>query len=318
MKAKLYRTSNNGHNFITSTFENTNDFVTIHTPPNDYFSPILYQGGVTYTQKPGLITDIINSNNPSSNITSSKIDVGSVKKHVWRPGLSVHIEQALNITPEEFNRSKRELRILIEKLKDILLYIEPCDNSMASYGHKLRELLILTCTAIESYWLSYLKFAAPDIRRPSTNDYVKLKDMLLLDTYKINFINHPYSLEFKPFGGWDKERPTQTLSWYDDYNKTKHDSLLNFDKANLKNCIQSIGALIVMQCVRFSPEKVLSGQEITAQLINEHFTISLDNPPLEEFYIPNIERHVMATGAFSAPLASLIHEWEVEMWSLES
>ncbi|HAT2743898.1 TPA: hypothetical protein I8372_001464 [Citrobacter farmeri] len=317
MKAKFYSVSKNGHDLIASTIENTNDFVTTYTQPRDYFSPILDQGYVTYTPKPGTITNIINNDTLTSNITDSKNDVGKVKKHVWRPGLNCYIEQALNITPEEFNRSKRELRILIEKLKDILLYIEPCDNSMASYGHKLRELLILTCTAIESYWLSYLKFAAPNIQRPRTNDYVKLKDVLLLNTYKVNFINHPYLLEFKPFGNWDEERPTQTLSWYDDYNKTKHDSLLNFDKANLKNCIQAIGALIVMQCVRFSPLKVLSGQEITAQLINEHFIISLDNPPLEEFYIPNIESHETATGAFSAPLASIIHEWEVEMWSLE-
>ena len=317
MKAKFYRVSNNGHDFIASTFENTNDFVTMYTQPSCFFSPILEQGWVVYTQKTGSINDIINNNNPLSSITNSEIDVGSVKKHVWRPGLQVNIEQALNITPEEFNRAKRELRILIEKLKDILLYIEPCNTSMTSYGHKLRELFILTCTAIESYWLSYLKFAAPNIQRPRTNDYVKLKKTLLLDTYKIKFISHPYSLEFKPFGDWDEERPTQTLSWYDDYNKTKHDSLFNFDKANLKNCIHAIGALIIMQCVRFSPEKVLSGQEITAQLINEHFAISLDSPTIEEFYIPYIEKVEMATGAFFAPPASQINEWEVEAWTLE-
>lgn len=38
---------------------------------------------------------------------------------------------------------KIDLKVLAQKLDDILLYVEPSSNSLATYGHKLREFLIL-------------------------------------------------------------------------------------------------------------------------------------------------------------------------------
>lgn len=317
MKAKIYNVNINGVDLVASSFENQNEFVTMYSRASDFYAPILFQGQVQYLQKSASIDVSIQSLHPNSTAVESILDVGVIKEKVWRPGLSEDVDKALDISLDEFNRSKRELRILLEKLKEILLYIEPCSSSMSTYGHKLRELLILTCTAIESAWLSYLKTAAPQIQRATTNDYVKLKDILLLDIYKINFISHPFSFEFKPFENWSASNPTKTLPWYDAYNKTKHDSLLNFNQSSLENCIRSIGALIVMQCVRFSPYRVLQGQELTAQLINEHFTLEIDNSRLEDFYVPSIKSYSMASGAFSAPMGSTFDSnWSAVSWTI--
>lgn len=317
MKAKIYNVNINGADFTASSFENKKEFVTMYSRACDFYAPLLSQGEVRYLKKSESINDSISFLHPNSTAVESKLDVGVIKEKVWRPGLSVEFDKALDIGLDEFNRSKRELRILIEKLKEILLYIEPCSSSMSTYGHKLRELLILTCTAIESAWLSYLKTSAPQIKRATTNDYVKLKDILLLDIYKINFVSHPFLIEFKPFESWSASNPTKTLSWYDAYNKTKHDSLLNFNQSSLENCIHSIGALIVMQCVRFSPYKVLQGQELTAQLINEHFTLEIDNSRLEDFYVPSIKSYSMASGAFSAPMGSTFDSnWSAVPWTI--
>lgn len=317
MRAKIYNVNIKGENFVAFSFENQKEFVTMYSSPCDFYAPNLLQGNVNYLPKSAPINDLIQQLHPNSKTIDSKLDVGIIKEKVWRPGLNVDFDKALNINLDEFNRSKRELRILIEKLKEILLYIEPCSSSMTTYGHKLRELLILTCTAVESAWLSYLKTAAPQVQRATTNDYVKLKDILLLDIYKINFVSHPFLLEFKPFEGWSSINPTQTLCWYDAYNKTKHDSALNFNKSNLENCIRAIGGLIVMQCVRFSPYRVLNGQELTSQLINEHFNVEIDNPPLDEFYVPSVKSISMASGAFSAPLGTTFDKsWTIEPWTL--
>lgn len=317
MKSKICTVSMNGLNYLAISYSNGVDFVTMYSECREFYSPLFQQGNVRYSTVSGELSDYINEVHPGATLINSVTDVGVIKRKVWRPGLNIDVDKALDVTKGEFNKSKRELRILIEKLKDILLYVEPCEDSMTTYGHKLRELLILTCTAVESYWLSYLKDAAPSIERPTTRDYVKLKDILLLGIYKIKFVSHPFILEFSPFDLWNRDASTQTLPWYDAYNQTKHDSLKNFDKANLQSCIQAIGALIIMQCVRFGPYDVLQGQELTAQLINEHFVIEIDNPSIADFYVPSFQRVEMATGAISAPLASSINPWIVEPWSLE-
>ncbi|HED3065052.1 TPA: hypothetical protein R4057_002005 [Kluyvera ascorbata] len=317
MKSKICTISMSDVNYLATSYSNDVDFVTIYSKCGEFYSPLFQPGNVLYSTVSGELSDYINENHPGSTVINSVTDVGVIKKKVWRPGLNVDVGKALDVTQGEFNKSKRELRILIEKLKDILLYVEPCESSMDIYGHKLRELLILTCTAVESYWLSYLKDAAPSIERPTTRDYVKLKDILLLGIYKIKFVSHPFILEFSPFDLWSQDAPTRTLPWYDAYNQTKHDSVTNFNKADLRSCIQAIGALIIMQCVRFGPYDVLEGQELTAQLINEHFVIEVGNPSVADFYVPSFQRFEMATGAFSAPLASRMNPWVVEPWSLE-
>lgn len=317
MKAKIYKTKLNDIDVIATSFNNSKEFVTTYSIASDFYSPLIFQGQVYYAPSSSNIEYTIQQKHPKSVLLDSKNEIGEIKKKVWRPGLNIDHEKALEITNDEFNRSKRELRILIEKLKEILLYIEPSTLSIKTYGHKLRELLILTCTAVESSWLDYLKMAAPIIQRANTNDYVKLKDVLQLGIYKVKFISHPYVLEFKPFESWSVSNPTQTLPWYDAYNKTKHDSQLNFDKSNLENCILAIGSLIIMQCVRFSPYKILQSQEITAQLINEHFIIEIENPLIEEFYIPSIQSTRVAEGAFHAELGSCFeNEWKVIPWSI--
>src|SRR5690606_5022655 len=107
---------------------------------------------------------------------------GEVVSGVWRPGLYFkrEIHQALAIDEYTQRSAEQSLRVLIEKLDEILLYIEPSQIGLRSYGHKCRELLILACTEVESLWAQYMRLAniTPAGRTFSTNDYVKLLNPL--------------------------------------------------------------------------------------------------------------------------------------------
>jgi hypothetical protein len=37
-----------------------------------------------------------------------------------------------------------------------LLYVEPTEELLNAFGHKTRQLLILACTEVETYWKYYL------------------------------------------------------------------------------------------------------------------------------------------------------------------
>lgn len=183
------------------------------------------------------------------------------------------------------------MRILIEKLDDVLLYIEPTAAGLQSYGHKTRELLILACTEVENFWAQYMRLAnsAPSGRSFSTNDYVKLLKPLYLAEYRIRFklITGNYSVT--PFSQWSAANPTQSLPWYNAYNKTKHDREQHFAVATLENCLHAISAVVAMFCARHSPYPLLSGYSSLSGLITQHFDIDLADPDPASFYIPALD-----------------------------
>lgn len=312
MKAYIYKITRNGKDFICSKFDNTNERVTIYHENGDIFQQYWQQGEVVYEN----ITNNLSDSVPSSAILSTN-EVGNIISHVWRPGLCLDIPKALNINEGEKARAKRELKILIEKLHEILLYIEPDTICLNTYGHKIRELLILACTECENSWASYIRLAGNTSDRLTTCDYVKLKEKLFLNEYQVTFSNHPITINFTPFANWNDKQPTISLQWYDSYNKTKHNKDKFFNEATLESCLNAISAVIIMFCVRYSPYELLEARDICSNLINEYFSIELVNPQIETFYIPYLKSVQMASGAFSAPLASTFEQdWSIQPFTL--
>lgn len=215
---------------------------------------------------------------------------GEVISGVWRPGLYFRneIHQALSINEYTQRSAEQSLRILIEKLDEILLYIEPTQVGLQTYGHKCRELLILACTEVENLWAQYMRLAnaTPANRTFTTNDYVRLRTPLHLQEYLISCKLMGNSYFIKPFSQWNASSPTQSLQWYNAYNKTKHDRESHFSEATLENCINAIAAVIVLFCVRHGPFSLIEGGSALAGLFIQHFSISLDNPDPKSFYIP--------------------------------
>ncbi len=123
----------------------------------------------------------------------------------------------------------------------------------------------------------------------------------------------PFNIDIQPFLGWNSQNPTQSLQWYDNYNKTKHNKADNFSKAQLKYCLDAIAANIIMFCVKYSPYQIIDKNDSCSNLLNEFFTITLHTPDISSFYIPSVESVERYSGAFSGPLASnLENPWSIE------
>ena len=227
------------------------------------------------------------------NIVDMAGGAGEVIEGVWRPGLYYQdqIYQALAITEHEQRTAEQALRILIEKLDEILLYIEPSATGLRSYGHKTRELLILACTEVENSWAQYLSLGnvAPARKLFTTNDYVKLLAPLHLADYEVRFTPFQGIAPIRPFQGWDAANPTTSLSWYDSYNKAKHNRVTHFSEATLENCLRALSAAIAMFCARYSPYPLLEGQSSLSAVFRQHFSIRLQAPDMKSFYVPLIE-----------------------------
>lgn len=144
--------------------------------------------------------------------------------------------------------AQQQYNLLCSQLESVLANIEPEAGNATAYGHTSRNLLILASTEFEAQCTGILQanHASPIGRHFNTNDYVKLATAMRLDKYEIALSMFPDYPIIKPFDGWNPSQPTQSLTWYDAYNKTKHDREANFSLATLENAITSVSACFAM------------------------------------------------------------------------
>ncbi|MBK0022221.1 hypothetical protein IAE29_12890 [Ochrobactrum sp. S46] len=195
------------------------------------------------------------------------------------------------MTDTERLSAEQSLQLLIERLYDLFLFVEPTRQGLKSFSHKSRELLILAATEVENYWQRHARDAGLVGNRGrslKTSDYVRLKDVLFLADYEVTLKPYSSVTPIRPFAAWSAQNPTQSIGWYDAYNKTKHDRELHFREASLQRCIEAVCAAIILFSVRFGPYSLVEGTSITSSHFKQLFSISLIDPDPTTFYIPNI------------------------------
>lgn len=273
-------------------YETNSHFVHLYGTDNGL--NIISVGLTVIESKVGTLEDWVKKVFGAEEIIPLNNEIGHSIDGIWRPSLYYQDDtyKALNVTKFAQRSSEQALRILIEKLDELLLYIEPDVNGLKSYGHKSRELLILACTEVENQWTALLNKAGAvptNGRTFTTQDYVKLLNVAHLGEYVIKLRNYEHLNGFQPFDSWNTTSPTQSLTWYDAYNKTKHDRDAFFNESTLQNIIQAVTANVVMFCSRFGPFNLLNESKTLSSIINQNFEIYLKDSKQSSYYIPEIE-----------------------------
>lgn len=240
------------------------------------------------------IEDVIKNYFEYEIIKKERMDIGIKNKHIWKPFLNVKIQDELDFTTVELCRAKRDLGILIQKLQEILLYVEPSAEGLRTYSHKIKELLILSCTEIENSFKLYNLG-----KNERTSDYVKLLDLVDLTKYKISLVGYANPFKCCPFENWNAKEPTKSIPWYDAYNKLKHKGNEVFHLATLENCLNAIAAKLILFAVRYSPMSLYNEIDTCSQLARSSLDYRIENT--NDFYIPVIEGKRSYSGAFTVP-----------------
>ena len=224
--------------------------------------------------------------------SKKSMTIGIKKRHIWKPFLQQDPLKELNYTIIDLCRAKRDLGILIQKLQDILLYVEPCESGLKTYSHKMRELLILACTELECTFKTYNLG-----KNQGMKDYVKILSMVNLAKHKLSLVGYTNPYKCCPFEKWNAKQPTKSLPWYDAYNQVKHNKGDSFHLATLENCINAIAANIVLFAVRYSPTMLYKENDICSNLVRNSLDFRLEDS--DDFYIPIFEGVRSYSGAFS-------------------
>lgn len=225
-------------------------------------------------------------------IKKENLEIGVKYKHIWKPLMGNNIEEELNFSIPEAYRAKRDLGILVQKLQELLLYVEPSSDGLKAYSHKARELLFLACSDLECSLKKY-NFG----KNKSTQNYVELLKYIDLSKYKLSLVGYANPYKCCPFENWKEIEPTKSIYWYDSYNKIKHNIDENFHLATLENCINAIAANIILFAVRYSPRYLYEKDDVCSNLIRSSLDYRIENS--EDFYIPIIEGKRSYSGCYS-------------------
>jgi len=166
-----------------------------------------------------------------------------------------------------------------------------------AYGHEIRQLLILACTEVENLLKRVLVsngYPAPPKGRWTTNDYVKVESPLRLSFYSSELVRYPEYPPIDPFHGWDPAQPTNSLDWYEVYNKVKHDRGGIFKLATFSHAITAVAAVHVLLTAQFGfgllrnrVGRFFMGTESGASRVFKN--LHTPSFPLEEQYIPWVD-----------------------------
>jgi hypothetical protein len=175
---------------------------------------------------------------------------------------------------------------LLDQLEELFRSIEPERGNLQSYGHRSRELFILTCTEIEAGWRAILNGNLINKKsRYTTNDYVKLKGPLRLSEWIVRLENYPNLGTFSPYKDWQKGSPTQSIKWYDAYNACKHDREGCFACANLENLLGAMAALHILLAAQWGPANFGGSWPPKGPF----FVVDLPSYGPDEVYLPSLD-----------------------------
>lgn len=180
----------------------------------------------------------------------------------------------LPINRIHFIDSIEQLKSFFYILNDILRTIYPATENLHVYGHNVRNLILVTCTEFETQMQGILKANnIPSLSNTyTTRDYVRLMDTLYLKSYSIELKNYPNLQSFTPFKNWEKQNPTKSLTWYDSYNKLKHDRENQFSVGTIEVLLNSISACLIVLIAQYGERPEIS------QLIENNIRI-VGRPP---------------------------------------
>jgi hypothetical protein len=198
----------------------------------------------------------------------------------WSPGAQTDTD-AIAI-------ARGQLTALTRQLDRICQTVQPTPTTFGTFGHDIRNLLILACTEIESHWRGVLvangvKGGGAKGDHFTRRDYVALKGAMRLDEYAVDFPNYPWLAPVRPFAGWDTTgSPARPLEWYDAYNAVKHNREAEFERATLGHAFDAVTACAIMMAAQVGLSAGL-GQRSEVQAFFRLATVPAW--PLSEVYI---------------------------------
>lgn len=201
-------------------------------------------------------------------LTKMTLDCGERYRNIYRPLYTsfftdiYDVNPLQNISPDhyvdpaienlrDYNNYIRQFELIIDELFDIFKVVSPHSRTMEVFGNAIRNVLILSCTEVDSLMKAVLSGNGFKKDKPTMEQYWHLRIPMKLSEYTLAFRNITEIGRRSPFGIWTPNDSFKSLTWYKAYNDVKHDRIKNFKAANLENAINATLGFATMLIASF-------------------------------------------------------------------
>lgn len=251
--------------------------------------------GLSFTQRAaGQLEDWVTQTFAAQDIIQMARLPGECTRLLWRPGLDGLENVSRYLLPDSviMNESGVTLSLLLSRFDDIVQFIHLDARNLSSFGHQLREFLILACTEVEASFRGVMAASTLAVASDShltTKDYYRLCEPMHLREFSIELRQYPSIPKVRPFLHWEQAKPTKSLEWYDAYNAVKHDRANSLHQATLGHCIDALAAVAAVYCAQFCIPEGGDWMHEPAFELNDWFKVELVDPDPSLYYVPPVK-----------------------------
>lgn len=130
-------------------------------------------------------------------------------------------------------------------LEKISRFIEFSPDNYGTYSIELAHLFLSASSEVDVLFKSICEIKKPDEARNNIHEYRAITQGNLKEIITERCYIPRYGLAMEPFINWDNNSD-KNPDWWRSYNNVKHSRNTAFKEANLKNAINSIGALALL------------------------------------------------------------------------
>lgn len=152
------------------------------------------------------------------------------------------------MTFDEYRISYWRMFLMLEKeFVKTLDYVELNTNNYTTTSIIFSKLLLSIGAEIDNIFRECTKLSGrSDIKyyyKVIINKYPTIIDQ----TVNVKNTN----IVLKPYAGWNESQPSKSLIFWQKYNELKHDRILNAQNASLKNVLNALAGLFIIEMYRF-------------------------------------------------------------------
>lgn len=186
--------------------------------------------------------------------------------------------------------ARGQLETLVGQLFRICRTIHPIETNFGTYGHDIRNLLILACTEVEMHLKGVLLVNGVSRGSMNIEKYASVSGPLRLREYEVAFPAYPWLSAFRPFAEFGVgDEFSHTLDWYQAYNAVKHNREHEFQRATLGNIFNAVAACAILLVAQFGWVRGMEkGSELSRRF---HFVRAPKFEPHEWYYRPLDDEH---------------------------
>lgn len=152
------------------------------------------------------------------------------------------------MTFNEYRKEYWRMYLILEKeLVEALDYVELCPNNFQTTSITFSKLLLSIGSEIDNVFRECSGLTGRSSIETYYNSIIVKYPLIVNQQVKVTDTD----IVLTPYVGWNGIQPSQSLVFWDKYNKLKHDRVLNSQNASLENVLNALAGLFIIEIYRF-------------------------------------------------------------------